>query len=91
MELYWQERRAGQRLLLVEDDGTVTEVGAGRQTKRGFDALAMTNTYDPGRAMKDIVTMDEAKQFVEAFTPWDLFGGDSGMDVEPDVRPIPAA
>ena len=51
----------------------------------------MTNTYDPGRAMKDIVTMDEAKQFVEAFTPWDLFGGDSGMDVEPDVRPIPAA
>ena len=91
MELYWQERKAGQRLVLLTDDGTETDVGAVRQTKRGFDALAMTNTYDPGRALKDIATMDEAKDFVEAFTPWDLFGGDTDMDVEPDVRPVPDA
>jgi hypothetical protein len=91
MELYWQERRAGQRLVLLADDGTETEVGAVRQTRRGFDALAMTNTYDPGRAMKGIATMEEAKQFVEAFTPWDLFGGDPHMEVEPEVRPSPAA
>ena len=90
MKLYWQERRAGQRLILLSDDGTETEVGAVRQTKRGFDALAMTNTYDPGRAQKGIATMEEAKAFVEAFTPWDLFGGDRYQEVEPEVRPAPA-
>ena len=66
-------------------------MGAVRQTKRGFDALAMTNTYDPGRAQKGIASMEEAKDFVEAFAPWDLFGGDTDMDVEPEVRPAEGA
>ena len=32
MELYWQERRAGQRLILVQDDGElVSGVGPPRR------------------------------------------------------------
>ena len=89
MKLYWQERRSGQRLLLVLDDDTETEVGAVRQTPRGFDALAKTNTYDPGRAQKGFASIEEAKAFVEEFHPWDLFGGDLDLEVDPDVRRLP--
>ena len=91
MNLYWRERRLGQRLILATDDegeGEV-EVGAVRQTPRGFDALAKTNTYDPGRAQKGFATMEEAKVFVESFHPWDLFGGDLDLEVESEVRPNP--
>ena len=89
MKLYWQERRAGQRLVLALDDDTETEVGAVRQTRRGFDALAMTNTYDPGRAQKGFASIEEAKAFVEEFHPWDLFGGDLDLEVDPEVRRLP--
>ena len=89
MKLYWEERKSGQRLILFGDDETETEVGAVRSTPRGFDALAKTNTYDPGRAQKGFATIEEAKVFVEAFHPWDLFGGDLDMDVEPEVRRLP--
>lgn len=87
MRLYWKERRAGQRLVLLDDFGAEIEVGAVRQTKRGFDALAKTNTYDPGRAQKGFATLDEAKEFVEYFHPWDIFGGDLDMSVESEVQP----
>ena len=90
MKVYWRERRAGQRLLLSLDDDTEVEVGAVRRTSQGYDALAKTNTYDPGRARKGFATMAEAKSFVEDFHPWDLFGGDWEMDVDPEVRPNPA-
>ena len=87
MKVYWQERRRGQRLMLDSDDGgEAVEVGAVRQTPRGFDALAKTNTYDPGRAQKDFATMEEAKEFVETFHPWDIFGGDWDLEVEAGVR-----
>ena len=89
MKLYWQERRSGQRLVLALDDDTETEVGAVRQTRRGFDALAMTNTYDPGRAQKGFASIEEAKAFVEEFHPWDLFGGDMDLEVDPEVRRLP--
>ena len=91
MELYWQERRAGQRLILVQDDGELTEIGGVRSTREGFDAFAKTNTYDPGRARKGFESMEEAKSFVEFFHPWDLFGGDLELEVEPEVRPIEGA
>ena len=91
MKLYWRERRAGQRLILADDEETEVEVGAVRQTPRGFDALAKTNTYDPGRAQKGFPSIDEAKAFVESFRPWDIFGGDWEMEVESEVRPNPAA
>ena len=86
MRLYWKERRAGQRLVLLDDFGAEIEVGAVRQTKRGFDALAKTNTYDPGRAQKGFATLEEAKEFVEYFHPWDIFGGDLDMSVESEVQ-----
>ena len=89
MKLYWQERRMGQRLILALHDENEIEVGAVRKTSRGFDALAKTNTYDPGRAQKGFVTIEEAKVFVETFHPWDLFGGDLDLEVEPDVRSLP--
>ena len=90
MKIYWQERRSGQRLILSGDDETEVEVGAVRGTPRGFDALAKTNTYDPGRAQKGFATMEEAKEFVESFHPWDIFGGDWEMEVESGVRSSPA-
>ena len=89
MKLYWQERRAGQRLLLEDDDGDTAEMGAVRETRRGFDAFAATNTYDPGRAQKGISTLDEAKTFVESFRPWEVFIGPVDLEVEPAVRPAP--
>ena len=90
MRLYWRERRAGQRLMLFDDLEQETEVGAVRKTPRGFDALAKTNTYDPGRAQKDFPSLEEAKEFVENFRPWDIFGGDLDMEVESEVQPDPS-
>ena len=89
MRVFWQERRSGQRLILLADDDSETEVGAVRQTPRGFDALAKTNTYDPGRAQKGFPSIEEAKAFVEEFHPWDIFGGDYDLEVEPEVRRLP--
>ena len=87
MRLYWRERRAGQRLILFDDLEKETEGGAVRQTPRGFDALAKTNTYDPGRAQKDFASLEEAKEFVEWFHPWDIFGGELEMEIESEVQP----
>ena len=86
MAIYWRERKSGQSLILCSDDETETEVGAVRRTPRGFDALAKTNTYDPGRAKRGFASMEDAKAFVESFHPWDLFGGDWICKVEPEVR-----
>ena len=87
MQLYWKERRRGQSLVLAAEDGSELEVGAVRETPRGFDALAKTNTYDPGRAQKGFASMDDAKAFVESFSPWLIFGGHPGLDVDSEVRP----
>ena len=86
MELYWQATRKGQRLVLSFDDGQEEEVGGVRETKRGFDAFAKTFGYDPGRAEKGIPSMAEAKEFVESFSPWELFQGGQGITVDPEVR-----
>ena len=90
MKLYWMERKGGQRLVLEDDEGNGHEMGAVRSTKRGFDAFATTNTYDPSRAQRGIATMDDAKIFVESHRPWELFIGPVRIDVEPAVRPAPA-
>ncbi len=88
MHLYWQQRRKGQRLILITDDGEQQEeVGGVRETKRGFDAFAKTFGYDPGRAEKGITTLDEAKTFVESFRPWELFVSDEDLKVDAEVRP----
>ena len=88
MKIYWQEKRSGQQLVLDNEHGEQTTLGAVRETKRGFDAFATTTGYDPGRATKGIPSLDEAKSFVEMFEPWNLFdGGMEGLPIEPEVRP----
>ena len=87
MRVFWREHRIGQRLILQGDDNSEEELGAVRKTPRGYDALARAMGYDPGRAAKGLATLDEAKLFVESFTPWDLFEGTDAIEVEPDVEP----
>ena len=89
MQIYWQETRKGQRLILSLDDDQHEEIGGVRETKRGFDAFAKTFGYDPGRAQKGISTMEEAKAFVESFRPWELYGAPEGLALEPEVRSEP--
>ena len=87
MIAYWREVRRGQRLVLAtEEGGEEEEIGGVRETKRGFDAFAKTFGYDPGRAEKGIPSMAEAKEFVESFSPWELFQGGQGITVDPEVR-----
>ena len=87
MAVYWQIAKQGQRLMLA--DGEREErVGMVRATGHGFDALAVTFGFEPERAQRDIATMDEAKAFVESFTPWDLFTQEAGISVEATVRPL---
>ncbi|MBM3934616.1 MAG: hypothetical protein FJ319_10000 [SAR202 cluster bacterium] len=90
MKVYWREVRKGQRLVLNEGDeaaGTEEEIGGVRETKNGYDAFAKTFGYDPGRAMKGIPTIEEAKAFVESFHPWELYQGGFGLKVDSAVRP----
>ena len=87
MRVYWEQRRKGQRLVLQDDQTNFQEeVGGVRQTKNGFDAFAKTFGYEPGRAMKGMPTLGEAKEFVESFSPWELFQGGQGITVDPEVR-----
>ncbi|MSQ11479.1 MAG: hypothetical protein EXR48_02095 [Dehalococcoidia bacterium] len=87
MRLFWREHRLGQRLILQGDDSSEEEAGAVRKTPRGFDALAKTMGYDPGRAAKGLASLEEAKAFVESFHPWDLFEGTGKLAVEQAVQP----
>ncbi len=88
MMVYWRERKKGQRLVLIQEEGgEEIEVGGVRETKRGFDAFAKTFGYEPGRAEKGIETLEEAKSFVESFRPWEMYQGTHGLSVESDVRP----
>ena len=87
MKLYWQQVRKGERLVLTSDDEqSVEEIGGVRETKRGYDAFAKTFGYEPGRAQKGIPSMEEAKEFVENFRPWNLYDGSDGLSVEAAVR-----
>ena len=88
MKLYWKERRSGQQLVLLADDGNEVEVGGVRHATNGFNAFAKTFGYDPSRAQNDIATMEEAKAFVESFSPWEIYPGSQGLSVETDVKPM---
>ena len=87
MAAYWQTAKRGQRLMLVDAERE-ERIGMVRETPRGFDALAVTFGYEPERARRDIATMDEAKEFVESFAPWNLFTQDADVSVEAAVRPL---
>ena len=86
MQVYWREVRKGQRLVLLDDNEDEEEIGGVRETKNGFDAFAKTFGYDPGRAMKGIGSMEEAKTFVEEFKPWELYIGGE-IEVASVVKP----
>ena len=88
MKIYWQEKRRGQELVLDNEAGETVSLGAVRDTKRGCDAFATTTGADPGRAVKGLPSLEEAKAFVESFEPWNLFhGGMEALPVESEVRP----
>ena len=90
MRVYWRYAKRGQRLILGSDDGGLEEeVGGVRETKRGFDAFAKTFGYDPGRAVKGLPSMDDGKQFVESFKPWELYEEGLGLSVDSEVMPLP--
>ena len=87
MKIYWRERKSGQELLLDSEDGDTVRLGAVRKTSRGYDALATATGYDPGRAVKDLPNLEEAKAVVLSFAPWDQFeGADEGLPIEDEVR-----
>ena len=87
MKVYWKESRIGLRLVLA-DEQREDEVGGIRQTRSGYDAFAKTVGYEPGRAQKGIPTLEEAKAFVESFSPWELYEAGRGLSVDPDVKPL---
>jgi len=85
MRLYWKTNRRGMDLMVLTDDGQEMSVGGVRETKRGVEAIAKTQGYDPGRATKGLSTVDEGRAFVEQFEPWrDFFPGEP-LEIEPDV------
>ena len=85
MRLYWKEVRKGMDLVVRTDDEQEFSVGGVRVTKRGVEAIAKTQGYDPGRATRGLADVDEGRAFVEQFEPWrDFFPGEA-MIVEPDV------
>jgi hypothetical protein len=86
LSVFWREHKSGQRLILVFN-GEEIEVGAFRSTSRGYDALAKTMGYDPGRAQKGFPTQEDAKAFVESFQPWDLYTGSEPVELDPNVHP----
>ena len=87
MRVYWRKVKRGQNLILSdENDGHEEELGGFRDTKRGIDALAKTFSYDPSRSRKGFPSIEEAKDFVESFRPWELYGT-RGVTVDPEVRP----
>lgn len=89
MKVYWREHKSGQRLILESDDSEELQVGAVRRTPRGFDAMATTLGYDPGRAQRGIPTLEDAKAFVESFNPWVLYSGNADVEFDSTLHPLP--
>ena len=79
--------KKGQNLIIEDDAGLEEVIGGYRESKKGIDAYARTMGYEPERSRKGFDTIEDAKAFVESFTPWDLFGPRDLM-VEQGVRPL---
>ena len=85
MELYWKEKNRGLDLIVLDDNDDEFIVGGIRLTKKGIEAIAKTQGYDPGRAIKGLTTVEEGKSFVEQFKPWiDFFGVD--IELNPEIQ-----
>ncbi len=88
MRLYWKQKKKGFDLIVENEDGDSFSVGGVRETKRGIEALAKTTGYDPGRAVKDIGSVEEGRTFVEQFEPWHEFFPGAPLALEPDIVPL---
>ena len=89
MRVYWRTVKRGQNLILNnEADGSEERIGGFRETKTGIDAYATTFGYDPGRSQKGFSSIEEAKAFVESFSPWELYESAQGATVELEVLPL---
>ena len=87
MQVYWRERKGGQRLVLADEFGSETEVGGVRIGTRSIDAFAKSPGYSPGRAERGFASLDDGKAFVASFRPWELYAEGQGLEVENEVRP----
>ena len=85
LELYWINWTKGIKLILSDDENR-EEIGGVRKTKNGYDAWAKTFGYDPGRSVKGLESIDEGREFVESFQPWDLYDLGRGLVVDAKVR-----
>ena len=79
--------KRGQNLIIDDTSGLEEVIGGYRENKSGIDAYARTMGYEPARSRKGFDTVEDAKAFVESFTPWDLFGP-RDLTVEAEIRPI---
>ena len=87
MSVYWRNVKRGQNLVIGDDGEHEEIVGGYRESKRGIDAYAKTFGYDPNRSKKGFETLEDAKAFVESFSPWELFGA-QGVTVDSEVKPL---
>jgi len=87
MSVYWRTVRRGQNLVVEVDNDREEIIGGYRESKRGIDAYAKTFGYEPDRSKKGFETLDDAKTFVEAFRPWEIFGV-QGVTVDTEVKPL---
>lgn len=87
MSVYWRNVKRGQNLVMEVDSGQEEVIGGYRENKRGIDAYARTMGYEPERSQKGFPSVEDAKTFVESFSPWNLFGAHD-VTVEPEARPI---
>ena len=87
MSVYWRTVKRGQNLVVEVDNDREEIIGGYRESKRGIDAYAKTFGYEPDRSKKGFETLDDAKTFVEAFRPWEIFGV-QGVTVDTEVKPL---
>ncbi|MEE8466312.1 MAG: hypothetical protein V3S68_07525 [Dehalococcoidia bacterium] len=87
MSVYWRNVKRGQNLVVDDTSGLEEIIGGYRENKRGIDAYARTMGYEPERSKKGFDSVEEAKTFVESFSPWELFGV-QGVTIESEARPL---
>ncbi|MDA1128186.1 MAG: hypothetical protein O2913_05760 [Chloroflexi bacterium] len=86
MSVYWRAVKRGQNLIVDDTHWLEEIIGGYRENKSGIDAYARTMGYEPERSRKGFDTVEDAKVFVESFSPWELFGV-RDVNVEPEARP----
>ena len=87
MRVYWKDMRRGQNLIFSEEEGQEEVIGGFRETSRGIDAYAQTFGYEPGRSQKGFPSVEDAREFVESFRPWELHGAQD-VTVERQAGPV---